>query len=398
MRSTHEEVDSAVNIAQVYRVCSQPTSHVVSITMAASTSAFATPVTPVPRPSTAPELDMENVEYSPISLPPAASPAASPVPVDSSSDGSTSDSSRVSEMPTGMTAEEAVSVLLSKQEVNANYTRAFWTKDPELEKIRTYCPSWVDLLHRHCLINVGSQIPSTMNPDGFLQRWIHTTEPTFKRMITTGNLGHRFIFSSASQAGLHRLTHHHYGLSAARLDEGCLVVGILIKELYVTDHATSATNGYLDSESLTSMPLEEAGISIFAMIHVASSLATELKTDSCLALTRASISHYESLYEVSVLSEHKLASSEMLVALATDRPHSTKVRATLQHQTPEFFDMLMQTIKVIKDAGAKEAAAEQAEEKKEEEKSKASNYTTFNVSLGPDDECTLTVKKMKVSK
>eukprot|EP00971_Amphidinium_carterae_P045617 897877-Amphidinium_carterae.1 len=57
---------------------------------------------------------------------------------------------------------------------------------------------------------------------------------------------------------------------------------------------SGATNGYLDSESLTSMPLEEAGISVFAMIHVASSLATELKSDSCTALTRASISHYES--------------------------------------------------------------------------------------------------------
>eukprot|EP00971_Amphidinium_carterae_P039245 771372-Amphidinium_carterae.1 len=97
--------------------------------MAASAS---TPATPKPRPSTAPADDMENVEYSPISLP----PAAAPVSVESSSDESSSDSSRVSEMPTGMTAEESLTVLLSKQEVNANYTRAFWKKDPELEKLR----------------------------------------------------------------------------------------------------------------------------------------------------------------------------------------------------------------------------------------------------------------------
>eukprot|EP00971_Amphidinium_carterae_P093001 1841117-Amphidinium_carterae.1 len=118
--------------------------------------------------------------YSPINSP--------PVEVQSSSEDSSDDSSRVSEMVIGMTPEEATTVLLSKQEVNANYTRAFWKQDPELEKMKTYCPSWVDLLHRHCLINEGSKLPSSMSPDGMVQRWIHTTEPTFRRMIMEKNL------------------------------------------------------------------------------------------------------------------------------------------------------------------------------------------------------------------
>eukprot|EP00971_Amphidinium_carterae_P026612 525309-Amphidinium_carterae.1 len=179
----------------------------------------------------------------------------------------------------------------------------------------------------------------------------------------------------------------------------------MVNENFIIENAVPAVNGYSSSENVVIDDLEKAGVTLHSCVQIAGSIVEELRSTATTELTRASISHYESLYEVSALSEHRLASSEMLVALATDTPHSTKVRSTLHHQAPELFSMLMETIKVIKEAGAKEAKAqwesenvEKSKKEKKEEKSETSKQTSFQMYLSSDDECTITVKKMKVSK
>eukprot|EP00971_Amphidinium_carterae_P186496 3702116-Amphidinium_carterae.1 len=91
-----------------------------------------------------------------------------------------------------------------------------------------------------------------------------------------------------------------------------------------------------------------------------------------------------------------MTSTEILVALATETPHSSKVRCTLQHQTQEFFSKLMETINLIKDAGVKEAAATAAATAEKTEKT-SNSQSSMTLTLSTDVEATIVIKKIKRS-
>eukprot|EP00971_Amphidinium_carterae_P075752 1496786-Amphidinium_carterae.1 len=95
-----------------------------------------------------------------------------------------------------------------------------------------------------------------------------------------------------------------------------------------------------------------------------------------------------------------MASTEILVALATETPHSSKVRCTLQHQTPEIFSKLMETINLIKDAGVKEAAAATAAATASSVAQPATTATTstsLQINLAEGDTVEVVLKKAKHS-
>eukprot|EP00971_Amphidinium_carterae_P005097 101845-Amphidinium_carterae.1 len=112
-------------------------------------------------------------------------------------------------------------------------------------------------------------------------------------MVASGNLGHRYVFDSCSQAGLHRLAHAHYELSAARVDNQCMLISVLMSEDYLIETATQAINCYLMSLNVSSMPIEEVKISIFAAVHISESLAVALKPEDTMRLISSSVSHFE---------------------------------------------------------------------------------------------------------
>eukprot|EP00971_Amphidinium_carterae_P077680 1536092-Amphidinium_carterae.2 len=88
------------------------------------------------------------------------------------------------------------------------------------------------------------------------------------------------------------------------------------------------------------MPLDETNITVFAMVHIADSLAVELQSEETLKLTRASISHFECFVECSCMTETGFITSETLEAMAVNVPPSCKIRATVNTQCPELADKI----------------------------------------------------------
>eukprot|EP00971_Amphidinium_carterae_P343415 6483153-Amphidinium_carterae.2 len=109
-------------------------------------------------------------------------------------------------------------------------------------------------------------------------------------------------------------------------EQGVLIIGLYIDEDYLATHGSTAENGYAKSISLTSISVEDARVSLFSCVHIAPSLVEALKSDAVTTLTRCSLSHYECFMEVNCHSELNVASMEIVVALATSTPHSSKVR------------------------------------------------------------------------
>eukprot|EP00971_Amphidinium_carterae_P085902 1699435-Amphidinium_carterae.1 len=282
---------------------------------------------------------------------------------------------------------EAFRQLCTQTELTPKKIALFWAQDPMAATHSLFCPNWTEIVKRHSMVNASSGSPADTQEEKVL-RYLHTSPATAEEFLSKNSLGQR-------------MCHHHFGLSQATIGEnGVLIIGIMVSENFIIENALPAENGYSSSENIVINDLEQAGVTLHSCVQVAGSIVEELRSTATTELTRASISHYESLYEVSVLSEHRMASSEMLVALATETPHSMKVRSTLHHQTPEFFSMLMETIKVIKDAGAKEAKAqwesenvEKSKKEKKEEKSETSKQTSFQMCLSSDDECAISITK-----
>eukprot|EP00971_Amphidinium_carterae_P178611 3543335-Amphidinium_carterae.1 len=77
-------------------------------------------------------------------------------------------------------------------------------------------------------------------------------------------------------------------------------------------------------------------------------MSSFLSSEEGLMLTRASISHFEAMFETEQISKMRLISPEMLSALSTQCPNSTKVHSTIRHQCPLFYQELMTVIDAIK--------------------------------------------------
>eukprot|EP00971_Amphidinium_carterae_P080196 1587031-Amphidinium_carterae.1 len=128
-----------------------------------------------------------------------------------------------------------------------------------------------------------------------------------------------------------------------------------MSEDYLIEHASPVQNGFSSSECITLENLDAAELKLHSCVHISGSIIQELETPMAVELTRASISHFESIFQVSVLAELRVLSPEMLLSLGTSTPHSAKIRATLEHQQPEFYQQLMEVISQIKQAAVTES-------------------------------------------
>eukprot|EP00971_Amphidinium_carterae_P037070 728431-Amphidinium_carterae.1 len=151
----------------------------------------------------------------------------------------------------------------------------------------------------------------------------------------------------------------------------------------------------LDTESINLADLDKAGVKLHSCVHIAGSIVQELQSPTTTELTRASISHYEAIFQVNVLAELRVISPEILLAAGTNTPHSTKVHSTLRHQQPEWYDQIMDTVSQIKAAWRTQWESELKETSNggSTEVSQGSKSTTVTVSLVDEDECTISGKK-----
>eukprot|EP00971_Amphidinium_carterae_P070241 1389715-Amphidinium_carterae.1 len=250
-------------------------------------------------------------------------------------------------------------------------------------------PSWFNLIKRHACVHYLTVQPSDGATDNRLTLWIHSSLETLDRLVTQkADLGQRFAFFSPAQAGLHRVAHSHYGLSAATLKDNTVLVAVELKEEYVCDHGGSCQNGYMSSISLPSLPLEVAEVKIVGMVYLASSLKEWLSSDEGVALTRRSISQFEAFTECDQIEAHKMATMETIRGLFLPHlPGANKIHATMDHQINEDYLTWMALVSEVK-------ATWRAEWEKEKEKEKKDKMTTSSASVSQNEKNTQIVIQM----
>eukprot|EP00971_Amphidinium_carterae_P198901 3947249-Amphidinium_carterae.1 len=297
-----------------------------------------------PKPSTAPALESDS-EYSPISLPPQAETVDSS---STSSDGS-------SDLPWGvqnLPVMAALTKLMEQSELTPTQTARFWRDDEMSQNHAMFCPSWIELVKNHSCIFSLNGAPQTSQP-GKLMKFLHTSYKTVEGMLSKGCLGQRYLFGSPMAAALHRVTHHHFGLSQAKIGQsGMLVLGILIDEDFICTEGQAALNGYSHSVNIKIDSIENAKVELVSSIQISPSIVEALLSDEIIALTRKSISHFEAIMEVAKLDEVNMVSPEVLTALSIPTPWSAKFRCTLAMQTPKLYERMVELIRVIKGQGA----------------------------------------------
>eukprot|EP00971_Amphidinium_carterae_P219511 4358018-Amphidinium_carterae.1 len=360
--------------------------------MASSSATSGVPTTPRPKPSQAP-IDPD-VEL----LPAAAEEVTSPVsPQYSAADSDTPDIRQ-------FTVSEAFDLLKQPTQMSPTHLAAFWAADPMKESLEFMAPNWQKLIQRHSCVHFLSVHPTDGATNDSLTLWIHSSLSTLDRMIKEkSDLGMRYIFTSPAQAGLHHVAHSHFQLSSATLKSDTVLVAIEVDELYIIEHGSSCENGYLKSVSMPCLPLDQAHIKLVGMIHVASSLQKWLNSPPGLALTRASISQFESFSECEQMSSHQLVTRETAAALMMHTPGSAKVHATLKNQSVELYQSWVEMIKEAKAEWIKQYEEEKSKNSEAAAVSNSSqsqcpkNTVAFQVAVEDGDEVTISVKKQKLT-
>eukprot|EP00971_Amphidinium_carterae_P206262 4093022-Amphidinium_carterae.1 len=93
--------------------------------------------------------------------------------------------------------------------------------------------------------------------------------------------------------------------------------------------------------------------------------------------------------EASKLSALRVITPEILGALGTAHANSSKIHSTLRHQTPTFYEEIMEVINQIKGVGESEPTVAT---------SSNTQKTDVHVSLGSDDDMIIKIiKKQKVN-
>eukprot|EP00971_Amphidinium_carterae_P134573 2667134-Amphidinium_carterae.1 len=189
-----------------------------------------------------------------------------------------------------------------------------------------------------------------MNPscdvEGFSLWYLHSSVATLKRLTSEGDLQSKFLFKSGLQCAFHQLAHHHFQLSVSSIRPDSIILQVLVKNTHIEEHGKEATNGWCKSMSIQTLPISQ--LIVTGAIILSPSLAEWLTSAEGINLTRPSVSHFESFYQASRMSELRILSPECLLALGTSTPHSNKVHSTLNHQVPEFYSEVMAIIEAIK--------------------------------------------------
>eukprot|EP00971_Amphidinium_carterae_P342860 6482312-Amphidinium_carterae.1 len=293
-----------------------------------------------------------------------------------------------------MSVKEAMNLLFVEDsdavpEFTEDSLRAFWESDPMVPTYASFAPSWTKLFMKFALVNGYS---TDKVPEGKELMYIHTTMSTFKRLELSGDLGSRFGFPSLIQAIAHQVCHDHFSLSNSTLRADSVIVHMLIDSVWLADHSHSATNGYAHSRSISSLPTDQ--VCICGCTYLLPGLKQFLTSEEGTTLTRSSVSHYEAFFEMPQVSSKRLVSLEMIHALTQASPNSGKMHATFEHQSPAFYAEVMS---VLNSADAKKSDVKKSEDKKSESV-QSTTTTRVTVDLGPDEEITMAVTKVKKQK
>eukprot|EP00971_Amphidinium_carterae_P060382 1194821-Amphidinium_carterae.1 len=340
-----------------------------------------------PKPSSAPALTR------------AAAPALGGSPVAESSDSTSSPSTPdMGELD----PQEAFNVFKELTEMDATKTTRFWKQDSKAAVCELFCPSWTEMVKQHVAIHCFLASPSEgVDSSGYVTVWMHSTPSSIQRMLNQKDLGQRYLFESPLQTTLHRMAHAHFSLSSAKLVEGTIILGVKVGEMFLVERARSARNGYLQSTSVDSLPLQESKLKIVGMLHISASLKDYLDSPEGLEFNRKSISQYECFMEASQMDQWNLLTQESLRGLMLpSTPGATKINATLNHQCPELFESWTAFIEEVKTQWKKEWM------KEEEEKLSTTNQRMEATALGKSsasvvanleagDELTVAVKKQR---
>eukprot|EP00971_Amphidinium_carterae_P093510 1850615-Amphidinium_carterae.1 len=136
-----------------------------------------------------------------------------------------------------------------------------------------FAPNWVDHIKQHVVVNGFNKNPSE-TVTGYKVCYLHSTTSTLKRMSESQNFGSRFLFPSSLQCICHQAAHHHFQLSASQIKSDSLVLQLLVKQEFLDQNSTVATNGYSRSWNVTSLPFPE--LYVTGSIHIQETLANFL--------------------------------------------------------------------------------------------------------------------------
>eukprot|EP00971_Amphidinium_carterae_P311722 6195609-Amphidinium_carterae.1 len=79
---------------------------------------------------------------------------------------------------------------------------------------------------------------------------------------------------------------------------------MLIKSTWLAEHSHEAKNGYARSRSISSLPTNE--VCICGCTYLLPGLKQFLLSEEGTELTRSSVSHYESFFEMSQVASHRM--------------------------------------------------------------------------------------------
>eukprot|EP00971_Amphidinium_carterae_P337698 6474628-Amphidinium_carterae.1 len=109
---------------------------------------------------------------------------------------------------------------------------------------------------------------------------------------------------------LHRIIHHHFGLSGADLSTQTFVVQCKVNSGWLATEGAECINGFAKSCRIQSMPLEESGVQVVGLVKVMDTVVGYLNSGAGLELTRQSISHFECVMHCSALGSFEMMTPE----------------------------------------------------------------------------------------
>eukprot|EP00971_Amphidinium_carterae_P345189 6486013-Amphidinium_carterae.1 len=100
---------------------------------------------------------------------------------------------------------------------------------------------WWKMVQQHSAVHAHSRSQKS-DFDEVELMYFHTTSTNFQQCYGGGNLGARFLFKSAGQAMLHRIIHHHFGLSGADLRTETFIVQCKVNSEWIATEGSECIN------------------------------------------------------------------------------------------------------------------------------------------------------------
>eukprot|EP00971_Amphidinium_carterae_P051135 1006840-Amphidinium_carterae.2 len=232
---------------------------------------------------------------------------------------------------------------LLKEDVWKNQveTEGYWLTDSMLPIYKRCAPEWKAVRDFADVQEVS--LGQNEAPEGFTAVFIHSKVNTINDRLPTGNLADKYLMESSYKSLMHRVCHHHFGLSSASLEGAdTIILGLAIDENVIVDEGSLAINGYCRSIPMSPLQVDDTCCKLMSPIRINPGLKRWLQSASALNLTRQTVSHYDAFMTTTALSENRPFTLEMVKGLMLEgcAGQCSKITATVAHQTPEVKDAI----------------------------------------------------------